>query len=96
MEQVIERSAGLDVHKATVAACVRVPGSRRAPQQEVRTFGTNAAELLALRDWLAENGVTHVAMEATGVYWEPVYYALEQDFQRPAGQRRARQAGTGT
>jgi transposase len=80
MEQVIERCAGLDVHKATVAACVRVPGSRRASQQEVRTFGTNAAELLALRDWLAENGVTHVAMEATGVYWKPVYYVLEQDF----------------
>src|ERR1700752_2167059 len=80
MEQVIERCAGLDVHKATVAACVRVPGARRAPQQEVRTFGKNEAELLALRDWLSENGVPHVAMEATGVYWKPVFYVLEQDF----------------
>jgi uncharacterized protein (DUF111 family) len=57
MEQVIERCAGLDVHKATIAACVRGPGRP-------------AAALLVLRDWLEAHGVTHVAMESTGVYLE--------------------------
>lgn len=80
MEQIVERCAGLDVHKATVAACVRIPGSKGRPQQEIRTFGTSTVELLALRDWLAGHGVTQVAMEATGVFWKPVYYVLEQDF----------------
>src|SRR5215469_2922167 len=80
MEQVIERCAGLDVHKATVAACVRTPGTGRTRRQEVRTFGTTTADLLALRDWLCAHGVTHVAMEATGVFWKPVYYVLEDEF----------------
>jgi transposase len=80
MEQVIERCAGLDVHKATVAACVRVARAGRTRQQEVRTFGTNTADLLALRDWLSTHGVTHIAMEATGVYWKPIYYVLEDEF----------------
>ena len=80
MEKVIERSAGLDVHKATVAACVRTPGTGRTRRQEVRIFGTNTADLLALRDWLCAHGVTHVAMEATGVFWKPVYYVLEDEF----------------
>jgi transposase len=80
MEQVFERCAGLDVHKATVSACVRVPkaGGRRC--QEIRTFGTSTKDLLVMRDWLAEHGVTHIAMEATGVYWKPVYYVLEEGF----------------
>ena len=60
MEHVIERCAGLDVHKATVAACVRTPGTGRTRRQEVRTFGTNTADLLALRDWLYAHGVTLV------------------------------------
>jgi transposase len=81
MEQVIERCAGLDVHKATVAACVRTPGTGRIRRQEVRTFGTTTADLLALRDWLCAHGVTHVAMEATGVFWKPVYYVLEDEFE---------------
>jgi transposase len=81
MERVIERCGGLDVHKKTVAACVRVPGTKRSERvQHVRTFGTTAAELLALRDWLDTHGVTHVAMESTGVYWKPVYYVLEEAF----------------
>src|SRR5215475_1300898 len=80
MEQLIERGCGLDVHRDTVAACVRVPGPNRGPQQDVRTFGTTAAELLALRDWLEGHGVTHVAMESTGVYWKPVFYVLEDSF----------------
>jgi transposase len=80
MEQVIERCAGLDVHKATVAACVRVATAGRTRRQEIRTFGTNTADLLAMRDWLSTHGVTHIAMEATGVYWKPIYYVLEDDF----------------
>src|SRR5438445_6031812 len=77
MEQVFERVCGLDVHKATIAACVRVPGVKGKRLQSVQTFGTTTADLLALRDWLDAHGVTHVAMESTGVYWKPVYYLLE-------------------
>lgn len=80
MERVIERGAGLDVHKKTVTACVRVPGPDGGRRQEVQTFGTTTAALLALRDWLSAHGVTHVAMESTGVYWKPVYYVLEEVF----------------
>jgi len=80
MERVIERCCGLDVHKKTVAACIRVPGSHGERVQEVRTFGTTAAELLVLRDWLEAHGVTHVAMESTGVYWKPIFYVLEEAF----------------
>jgi transposase len=80
MDQMIERCAGLDVHKATVVACVRVPGPRGGRTQHVQTFGTTAAALMALRDWLEAHGVTHVAMESTGVYWKPVYYVLEESF----------------
>lgn len=80
MERMIERGAGLDVHKKTVTACVRVPGPDGGRRQEVQTFGTTAAALLTLRDWLRAHGVTHVAMESTGVYWKPVYYVLEEEF----------------
>src|SRR5438132_4606743 len=80
MERLIERGAGLDVHKKSVTACVRVPGPEGGRRQEVQTFGTTAAALLALRDWLSAHGVTHVAMESTGVYWKPVYYVLEELF----------------
>ncbi len=70
MERVIERCCGLDVHRDTVVACVRVPGAKRVREHHVRTFGTTTAELLTLRDWLDPHGVTHVAMESTGVYLE--------------------------
>jgi transposase len=80
MERVIERAAGLDVHKQSVTACVRLPGPAGSRRQEVHTFGTTAAALLTLRDWLHAHGVTHVAMESTGVYWKPVYYVLEEAF----------------
>jgi len=80
MERLIERVAGLDVHKKSVTACVRLPGAGGARQQVVHTFGTTAAALLALRDWLLAHGVTDVAMESTGVYWKPVYYVLEEQF----------------
>ncbi len=80
MERLIERGCGLDVHRDTVAACVRVPGAHGQREQHVRTFGTTTAELLVLRDWLEAHGVTHVAMESTGVYWKPVFYVLEEAF----------------
>jgi len=80
MEQVFERVCGLDVHKATIAACVRVPDAKGKRVQYVQTFGTTTADLLALAEWLEAHGVTHVAMESTGVYWKPVYYVLEERF----------------
>src|SRR5262245_48573427 len=80
MDRVLERCAGLDVHKKTVTACVRVPGASGDRVQHVRTFGTTTAELLTLRDWLEAHRVTHVAMESTGVYWRPIFYVLEETF----------------
>jgi len=77
MDTLIERCAGLDVHKETVVACVRVPTRGGGREQCVQTFGTTTAQLLALRDWLVAHGVTRVGMESTGVYWKPVYYMLE-------------------
>lgn len=77
MDVVVERCAGLDVHKDTVVAAVRVPATGGGRTTEVRSFGTFTAELLELRDWLTEQQVTLVAMESTGVYWKPVYYLLE-------------------
>jgi transposase len=80
MDVIVERCAGLDVHKATVTACVRYPGPGRERAQALHTFGTTTPDLLALRDWLTAHHVTHVAMESTGVYWKPVYYTLEDGF----------------
>jgi len=76
MEVLHTRVAGLDLHKATVVACVRrIEGGRT--MRECRTFETTTAGLLALLDWLTEAGCTHVAMEATGVYWRPVWNLLD-------------------
>jgi transposase len=80
MERMVERGAGLDVHKKSVTACVRVPGPAGGRRQERQSFATTTAGLLTLRDWLSAHGVTHVAMESTGVYWKPVYYVLEERF----------------
>ena len=80
METVFERVAGLDVHKASVKANVRCREGAGKLRQETRTFGTMTRDLLALRDWLAERGVTHVAMDSTGVYWKPIYNILEGEF----------------
>ncbi len=81
MQVVYARCAGLDVHKKTVVACRILPGDNGAWQVEVRTFGTMTVELLQLADWLRAGGVTHVAMESTGVYWKPVFNLLEGDFE---------------
>jgi transposase len=75
MEVLYPRCAGLDVHKDTVVASARIAAGRDVTV-EVRTFPTTTAGLLALSAWLAERGCTHVAMEATGVYWKPVWHIL--------------------
>ncbi len=81
MERFVERCAGLDVHKDSVAATVHVPGPEVSRLQETRTFATTTRGLLALADWLASYGVTLVGMESTGCYWKPVYYLLEERFE---------------
>jgi transposase len=75
MEVLYVACAGLDVHKDTVVACVRLAGNGTV-RTEVRTFDTTTPGLLALSGWLAEQGCTHVAMEATGIYWRPVWHIL--------------------
>ncbi len=72
MRPIYERCCGLDVHKKTVVACRLTPEG-----SQTRGFGTMTGELIQLRDWLLEAGVTHVAMESTGVYWKPVFNLLE-------------------
>ena len=81
METVVERPAALDVHKEQVTACVRVPGARGRREQQVAEFKTTVQGLLALRDWLKAHGATHVAMEASGVYWKPPWAILEDEFE---------------
>lgn len=82
MQVVYGRCAGLDVHKKSVSACVSVCVAEGKKVQQVRTFGTFTSDLLSLADWLKEHGVTHVAMEATGVYWRPVWAVLEGQFEQ--------------
>ena len=77
METLIERCAGLDVHQATVVACMVIEESGRRAKKESRTFSTVREGLEELRDWLGSHRVTHVAMEGTGVYWMPLYAVLE-------------------
>ena len=72
MDVVLERCAALDIHKKSVTACLRT-----ARRQQTRLFSTMTDDLLAMADWLAEHGVTHVAMESTSAYWKPVYNLLE-------------------
>ncbi|MFC1959628.1 IS110 family transposase [Chloroflexota bacterium] len=81
MRVMYERCAGLDVHKKTVVACVITPDGQQEWQQELRTFKTMSGDLLQLADWLGQHGVTHVAMESTGVYWKPVFNMLEAEFE---------------
>jgi transposase len=79
--EIIERVAALDVGKAEVVCCARVPGPRGQRMQEVRKVSTMTAALLELADWLAGLGVTRVVMEATSDYWRPPFYLLEDRFQ---------------
>ena len=77
MQILVERGCGLDVHQATVVACLLLMGKDGRVQKQMRTFGTTTRELVSLREWLLGNGCTHLAMESTGVYWKPVYTILE-------------------
>jgi transposase len=77
MQTVVERGCGLDVHQATVVACLLVLRKDGRVHKQVRTFGTTTRELVSLREWLLAEGCTHAAMESTGVYWKPVYAVLE-------------------
>src|SRR5262245_18236237 len=76
MKTLHKRCAGLDVHKMEVVACLRVVSNRKVGR-EVRRFSTTTHGLLELAEWLERAGCTHVAMEATGVYWKPVWHVLE-------------------
>jgi transposase len=81
VQTIVERPAALDVHKAQVTACARVPGVRGRREQHVAEFATTVRGLLALREWLAGHGVTQVVMEATGVYWKAPWAILEDEFE---------------
>ena len=81
MEILYTNCAGLDVHKKTVKVCVMRQASNGQPHKELRTYFTTTEELLKLSDWLKEQGCTHIAFEATGVYWKPVFNLLEANAQ---------------
>jgi transposase len=84
VDVLVERCAGLDVHRDTVVATVRVPATakgRPRREQSTRTFATTTAGITALGDWLGEHRITRVGMESTGVYWKPVYYLLEDQLE---------------
>ncbi len=80
MEVIYPRCCGLDVHKRSATACLLLTEPGGPPRKEVRTCGTMTADLLVLGDWLAAHGVTHVAMESTGVYWKPIWNLWEDRF----------------
>jgi transposase len=80
MDIVYKRCCGLDIHKKQILACVIVSGPDGQPTKQIRSFGTMTADLLALADWLRAQEVRHVAMESTGVYWQPIYNLLEDEF----------------
>jgi len=77
MQTMVERGCGLDVHQATVVACLLIVRKGGRVQKQMRTFGTTTRDLVNLREWLLSEGCTHLAMESTGVYWKPVYAILE-------------------
>ena len=80
MEVLHPRCAGLDVHRDSIVACARLVRQGRV-ERHVETFGTTTAELERLARWLSQQAVTHVALEATGVYWKPVWAVLAADFE---------------
>jgi transposase len=80
METIVSRVCGLDVHEASVVACVLIDGGKKRGSKKIRTFTAMRSDIVALRQWLLEEGVTQVVMEGTGVYWRPVYETLEDAF----------------
>jgi transposase len=81
MQTLVERGCGLDVHQATVVACLLVALKNGNITKQIQTFNTTTRELVKLREWLLAEGCTHVAMESTGVYWKPVFAILEGSFE---------------
>ena len=81
MEALIQCCAGLDVHKDSVEACVRQLQAEGKFKQQTRHWGTTTRGLVAMAEWLGGEGVTHVAMESTGVYWKPIFNVLESEFE---------------
>src|SRR3954451_3558923 len=81
MDTIVERPAALDVHKAQVTACVRVPNERGEREERIAEFATTVRGLLALRDWLSAHAVQQVVMEATGVYWKVPWAILEDEIE---------------
>ncbi|OQZ02900.1 MAG: hypothetical protein B6D34_08565 [Candidatus Brocadia sp. UTAMX1] len=77
MDVIAEGGCGLDIHKETVVVCMEGRGIKK----EIRTHSTFTNDLVKLKEWLKGNGITHVAMESTGIYWKPVYNILEEDFE---------------
>src|SRR5436309_6353902 len=77
MELMYERCAGLDVHKRNVLVCTSTPDAQGQRHKEWRTFSTMTPELLRMRNFLKDLGVTHVAMESTGSFWKPIFNILE-------------------
>jgi len=80
MQILYSRCCGIDVHKDSVTACVLIFGDGKEPEVRKKEFGTYFKALLNLKMWLLAQKVTHVAMESTGVYWKPVWQALEGNF----------------
>src|SRR5215208_2104387 len=95
MDPIVERCCGLDVHQATVVACLLVGRADQKPRKEIRTFSAVTRGLLELRDWLLAEGCTHVGMESTGIYWKPVYAVLEGSFELIVGNARHIRNGPG-
>ena len=81
MQTLVERGCGLDVHQATVVACLLIVSANGNVRKQMRTFGTTTRELLSMRTWLLSEGCTHIAMESTGVYWKPVFAILEGELE---------------
>jgi hypothetical protein len=81
VKTIVRRCAALDVHKDSIAATVRTPRRGGGREQQQATFGASTTALLGLRDWLPAHKVTQVAMEATGIYWRPVWAVLEDEFE---------------
>src|SRR5437773_3579664 len=85
MENICCCCAGLDVHKNSVEACMRRIEPSGRLHQETRRWGTMTRDVLSMADWMAGQGVTHVAIESTGVYWKPLYNILENRFYGAVG-----------
>jgi transposase len=81
MEILHTRCAGIDVHKKNVKVCLIITEENGKQKKEIRTYSTMTPQLLELHDWLKEQGCSHIAFEATGVYWKPVFNLLEGDFE---------------